>query len=67
MHEDDFLLCLVTVDGTWVHYHEPENEAQSRQWVWALVPEAKEVQETTISWQGDSPSILGHKSTMQTC
>ena len=33
MHEDDFLLRLVTVDGTWVHYHEPENEAQSRQWV----------------------------------
>ena len=29
----DFLLCLVTVDETWVHYYEPENKAQSRQWV----------------------------------
>ena len=28
--KDDFLLCLVT----WVHYYEPENKAQSRQWVW---------------------------------
>ena len=27
--EDDFLSCLVTVDETWVHYHEPENKAQS--------------------------------------
>ena len=31
--KDDFLLCLVTVDETWVHYYEPENKAQSRQWV----------------------------------
>ena len=31
--EDDFLLLLVTVDETWVHYFEPENKAQSRQWV----------------------------------
>ena len=31
--KDDFLLRLVTVDETWVHYHEPENKAQSRQWV----------------------------------
>ena len=29
----DFLLCLVTVDETWVHYYEPENKAQSHQWV----------------------------------
>ena len=28
-----FLLRLVTVDVTWVHYHEPENKAQSRHWV----------------------------------
>ena len=26
--KDDFLLRLVTVDGTWVHYYEPENKAQ---------------------------------------
>ena len=31
--KDDFLLHLVTVDETWVHYYEPENKAQSRQWV----------------------------------
>ena len=29
--EDDFLSRLVTVDETWIHYYEPENEAQSRQ------------------------------------
>ena len=23
----------MTVDGIWVHYYEPENKAQSRQWV----------------------------------
>ena len=57
--KDDFLLCLVTVDETWVHY-EPENKAQSsvgRAWV----PEAKEVQDATICWQDDGHSILGHK------
>ena len=31
--KDNFLLRLVTVDETWVHYYEPENKAQSRQWV----------------------------------
>ena len=31
--KDDFLLRLVTVDETWVHYFKPENKAQSRQWV----------------------------------
>ena len=31
--KDDFLLHLVTIDETWVHYCEPENKAQSRQWV----------------------------------
>ena len=31
--KDDFLLRLVTVDETCVHYYEPENKAQSRQWV----------------------------------
>ena len=58
--KDDFLLHLVTVDGTWAHYYEPENKAQSsvgRAWV----PEAKEVQDATICWQGDGHSILGRK------
>ena len=34
--KDDFLLRLVTVDETWVHYYEPENKAQSsvgRAWI----------------------------------
>ena len=31
--KDDFLLHLVTVDETLVHYYEPENKAQSSQWV----------------------------------
>ena len=58
--KDDFLLHLVTVDETWVHYYEPENKAQSsvgRAWV----PEAKEVQDATICWQGDGHSILDAK------
>ena len=33
VRKDDFLLRLVTVDETWVHYYEPENKVQSRQWV----------------------------------
>ena len=56
--EDDFLLRLVTVDETWVHYYEPENKAQlpvGR----AGVSEAKEVQNTTLCWQGDDNCILG--------
>ena len=57
--KDDFLLCLVTVDETWVHYYEPENKAHSRQWVGPWSPEAKEVQDTTICWQSDGHSILG--------
>ena len=31
--KDDLLLHLVTVDEACVHYYEPENKAQSRQWV----------------------------------
>ena len=58
--KDDFLLRLVTVDETWVHYYEPENKAQSsvgRDWV----PKAKEVQDATICRQGDGHNILGLK------
>ena len=58
--KDDFLLHLVTVDETWVHYYEPENKAQSRQGR-AWVPKAKEVQDASICWQGDGHSILGRK------
>ena len=45
--KDDFLLHLVSVDETRVHYYEPENKAQSsvgRAWV----PKAKEIQDATI-------------------
>ena len=37
----DFLLRLVTVDETWIHYYEPENKAQSHQWVGAGSPRPK--------------------------
>ena len=39
--KDDFLLRLVTVDETWVHYYEPGNKAQSRQWVGPGSPRPK--------------------------
>ena len=41
--KDDFFvfLRLVTVDETWVHYYEPENKAQSRQWVGPGSPRPK--------------------------
>ena len=39
--KDDFLLRLATVDETWVHYYEPENKAQSRQWVGPGSPRPK--------------------------
>ena len=39
--KDYFFLRLVTVDETWVHYYEPENKAQSRQWVGPGSPRPK--------------------------
>ena len=39
--KDDFLLCLVTVDETWVHYYEPEIKAHCRQWVGLGSPRTK--------------------------
>ena len=39
--KDDFLLRLVTVDETLVHYYEPENKAQSHQWVGPGSPRPK--------------------------
>ena len=42
--KDDFLLRLVTVDETWiVHYYEPENKAQSRQWLGPGSPRPKDL------------------------
>ena len=51
--EEDFLLRLVTVDETWVHYYEPENKSQSRQWVGPGSPRPKEFktqQMATVFW-----------------
>ena len=39
--KDDFLLRLVTVDETWVHYYEPEKKSQSCQWVGSVSPRPK--------------------------
>ena len=39
--KDDFLLRPVTVDETLVHYYEPWNKAQSRQWVGPGSPRPK--------------------------
>ena len=39
--EDDFLSRLVTVDEIWIHYYEPENKDQSRQWVGPGSPRPK--------------------------
>ena len=39
--KDDFLLHLVTGDGSWVHNYEPENKAPSRQWVGPGSPRPK--------------------------
>ena len=39
--KDDFLLRLVTVDETWVHYYKPENKTQSRHWVGSGSPGPK--------------------------
>ena len=39
--KDDLLLHLVTVDETWVHHYEPENKAQSCQWVGPGSPKPK--------------------------
>ena len=39
--KDDFLLRLVTVDETWVHFYEPQNKAQSCQWVGPGSPKPK--------------------------
>ena len=41
--KDDFLLRLVTVDEPWAHYYEPENKAQSRQWVGPGFPRPKKL------------------------
>ena len=41
--ENDFLSRLVTVDETWVHYYEPENNAQSCQSIGLGSPKPKKL------------------------
>ena len=58
--KDDFLLHLVTVDETWVHYYEPENKAQIRQWVgpgFKTQPSAGKVM-ATVFWDAKGVIIL---------
>ena len=59
---DDFLLRLVTVDETWVHYYELENKAHSRQWVgpgsprpkkFKTQPSAGKVMMATVFWDAN--------------
>ena len=63
--KDDFLR-LVTVDDTWVHYYEPENKAQSRQWVGPGSPRPKKFKTqpsagkvmATVFWDAKSVIML---------
>ena len=52
--KDDFLLHLVTVYEPWVHYYEPENKAQSRQWAGPGSP-----RHNKFKTQRDGHRILG--------
>ena len=64
--KDDFLLRLVTVDETWVHYYEPENKAQSRQWLGPGSPRPKKFKTqpsagkvmTTVFWNANGVIML---------
>ena len=64
--KDDFLLRLVTVDETWVHYYEPENKARSRQWVGPGSPRPKKFKTqpsagkvmATVFWDAKGVTIL---------
>ena len=65
--KDYFLLRLVTVDETWVHYYEPENKAQSGQWVWPGLPRPKKFKTqpsvskvmATVFWASKGVIMLG--------
>ena len=61
--KDDFLLRLVTVDETWVHYYEPENKAQESSVGRAWVPKAKTQPSagkvmTTVFWDAKGVIML---------
>ena len=59
--KDDFLLHLVTVDDTWVYYYEPDNKAQSRQWVRPGSPRPKKFKTQPSAGKVIATSILGRK------
>ena len=59
--KDDFLLRLVTVDETWVHYYEPENKAQSRQWVGPGSPRPKKFKTQPSAGKVMATVFLGRK------
>ena len=59
--KDDFLLRLVTVDETWVHYCEPENEAQSRQWVGPGSPRPKKFKTQPSAGKAMATVSIGRK------
>ena len=64
--KDDFLLRLVTVDETLVHYFEPQNKAQSRQWAGPGSPRPKKFMKqpsagkvmATVFWNAKCVIIL---------
>ena len=64
--KDDFLLRLVTVAETWVHYYEPEDKAQNRQWVGPGSPRPKKFKPepsagkvmTTVFWDAKGVIML---------
>ena len=73
----------MTVDETWVHYYEPENKAQSRQWVGPGSPRTKKFKTqpfagkvmATVFWDAKGVIMLDFyprevqklECTMQTC
>ena len=65
--KDGFLLRLVTVDETWVHYYEPENKALSHQWVGSGSPRPKKFKtqpsagkmKTTVFWDAKMRYYVG--------
>ena len=64
--KDVFLMRLVTVNETWVHYYEPENKTQSHQWVGHGSPRPKKLKRqpsvgkvtATIFWDAKSVIML---------
>ena len=64
--KDDFLLHLVTVDEIWIHYYEPANKAQSRQWVQLESPRPKKFKTqpatgkvmATVFWDAEGVIML---------